>query len=295
MPPTLRQLSYLRALKEEKSFSRAALVCHVTQSTLSSGIRDLEDALGQKLVERGRKISLTAFGEETVQSARRIFEEVDSLTTRAAALKKPMSGPLRLGVIPTIAPYMLPRILPGLEKNFPDLEIQLHEDLSARLTERLRLGQIDLILMAFPYETDGLVQKILFEEPFMLACPANDSAYGKTVTVKDLNAEKLLLLEDGHCLRDHALDACKLKTPQERKTFSATSLPTLIQMVRHGYGITLLPAMVASAAPLPDNIKILPFANPVPTRKIGLAWKKGSAREKEFLRLAKTVQELQNS
>lgn len=295
MQPTLRQLNYLSAIKSEGSFSRAADICHVTQSTLSAGIKELEDIIGHKLVERGkRNVRLTGFGEEVARAAREIDDKLGIIRARAAQLNKPMSGPLRLGVIPTIAPYLLPKILPTLQKKFPSLEIQLHEDLTGRLLDQIDQGRLDLVLMAFPYTTPGMEQSILFREPFVLACSKREKK-PKAMSFAALENENLLLLEDGHCLRDHALDACKLKRPKERSPFSATSLPTLIQMVQHGYGSTLLPEMVAYSAPMPGNIALIPFEKPFPTRDIGFAWATGSAKAQDFRLLARTVKELQKS
>lgn len=280
--PTLRQLDYLIAIEEKKSFSLAADSCNVTQSTLSAGIKDLENALGQQLVNRnGRNITLTPFGSEVSHKGRKILHDVDQIVTRAGTIKAPLSGPLRLGVIPTIAPYMLPQILPDIQKRFPALELQIHEDLSQRLVENLHAGKIDAILMAFPYDTKGLETHILFEEPFLLAAPENKDI-PETWTLGSLPSEEILLLEDGHCLRDHAIAACHLQPMATRKTFSATSLPTLIQMVSHGYGMTLLPEMVTKSASMPENIAIKRFKKDTPTRTIGMAWSKNSLQKKDL-------------
>lgn len=284
--PTLRQLAYLLALEDEKSFSKAAAACLVTQSTLSAGISDLENVMGQPLVNRrGRAITLTPLGAETAAGARKILNDVDSLVRRAQQTQAPLSGPLRLGVIPTIAPYLLPKILPGLRKRFPALELQLHEDMSARLIERLHQGKLDGVLMAFPYDTGGMEEHILFEERFLLAVPEN-SEYPETVALKSLKPEGLLLLDDGHCLRDHALSACKLQLPRTRRAFSATSLPTLIRMVEHGFGITLLPEMAAAPDALPKGVRTIPFRSPAPSRKIGLTWPPGSPHARDMAALA---------
>ena len=287
--PTIRQLAYLIALQDEKSFSAAAEICHVTQSTLSAGIKELETVLGQRLVNRrGRRSTLTAFGAEVAARARIILDETDSLMARAKKMGAPMTGIFRLGVIPTIAPYLLPEILPLLHKEFPDLELQLHEDLSERLLARLDQGRLDAVLMAFPYETPGLEQKILFEEAFLLASPKTRKL-PRTLTVKDLRPDDLLLLEDGHCLRDHALSACKLPAQKTRKTFSATSLSTLIQMVENGFGVTLLPEMAVKTGGITQKTRLTRFKKPVPTREIGLAWAKNSPQEENIRILAKTL------
>lgn len=282
--PSLRQLQYLRALADYGSFSRAAQACHVTQSTLSAGIAALESLLDQSLVDRSQTpVVLTTFGIEAVESANRLIEDASALVDRARHLNAPLSGPLRLGIIPTIAPYLMPSILPRLQKRFPLLELQLHEDLSARLTESLRKGDLDLIFLAFPYDTPGMVQRKLFDEPFYLASPKGQWQKGSRVKTGDLkDLSNLILLEEGHCLRDHALAACKLQPAQQRRTFSATSLPTLLQMVRHGYGITLVPEMAVNSG-LGADIDILPFdETPLPIRTIGMAWRKNSPRTAEF-------------
>ncbi len=294
--PTLRQLSYLVALQDEQSFSKAAEYCCVTQSTLSAGIKDLENILGQVLVNRkGRVISLTAPGIEVANSARKILKETDELVFRARQSLEPLCGPLRLGVIPTIAPYLLPKILPRLQEKFPKLELQIFEDLTKRLLEKIELNQVDAILIAFPFETPGLEQRLLFEENFVLASPRGEGSSVKNkIGIGDLSSDNLLLLEDGHCLREHALSACKLQPPKTRKTFSATSLPTLIQMVEHNYGHTLLPEMVINNAPLSKNIRITEFKKPAPKRQIGMAWSQNSPYKKDLNILFDFIHELLN-
>jgi LysR family hydrogen peroxide-inducible transcriptional activator len=292
---SLRQLEYLAAIEDTGSFSLAAEKCLVTQSTLSAGIKELETILGQKLIERGpRGAALTPFGRRAAESARKIFAETDDLLARSKSLSAPLSGPLRLGVIPTVAPYLLPRILPGLQKKFPALELQLHEDMTGRLLEELRRGQLDAVLMAFPFDTPGMTQKILFRENFLVACP-KDYAHPRAFQARDLDREKLLLLEDGHCLRDHALLACDIRRPQfsQNRAFSATSLPTLIQMVGHGFGITLLPEMAARAGSLPAGLELIPFSAPAPGRDIGLAWMRGHPKTRDFELLSTAIEKLQ--
>lgn len=290
--PTIRQLQYLKALAEHQSFSKAADSCLVTQSTLSAGIKELETLLGQKVVDRSRKqITLTAFGKSVRTEAQIILEHANEITNRARALGTPLTGPLRMGIIPTIAPYLLPNILPKLKKQYPDLELQLTEDLSARIFDQLKSGTLDLILLAFPYDTPGMEQTLLFEEPFYIACPKGTWKGRRPSAMKDLENKELLLLEEGHCLRDHALEACEFRALAERETFNATSLPTLIQFVQHGYGMTMLPEMAVKAGTLPKNIDIIPFQKPIPKRKIGMAWRKNHPQEKEFKMLAKAVKD----
>ncbi|PJB69642.1 MAG: hydrogen peroxide-inducible genes activator [Alphaproteobacteria bacterium CG_4_9_14_3_um_filter_47_13] len=288
--PTLRQLQYLLALAEHQSFSKAAEFCYVTQSTLSAGIKELETHLSQQLVNRaGKQMTLTSFGEEVAEQARIILAHARDISARARSLEKPLSGALRLGIIPTIAPYLLPQILPPLQKKFPDLELQLTEDQSARLVEQLRKGLLDLALFAFPYDMPDMVQTLLFEEPFYIACPEKTWQGKNPAILGDLENKELLLLEEGHCLRDHALAACHFRAKAERRIFNATSLPTLIQFVQHGYGMTLLPKMAVEWGIIPKNIEIIPFALPCPTRKIGLIWRKKHPQEKEFILFSETL------
>lgn len=290
--PTLRQLSYLLALKSSGSFSTAAEQSFVTQSTLSAGIKELEGIIGCSLVDRSsRQIRLSAAGEDIARQAEKIIEDTQNLMRKARQMTAPMSGPMRLGVIPTVAPYLLPRILTPLQEAFPKLDLRLAEDLTERLLEKLRNGTLDAALMAFPYDLPDMEVKILFEEPFLLACAVNGHFSKGPLTPADLEGEELLLLDDGHCLRDHALTACRLQSNHARKTFSASSLPTLIQMVAHGYGSTLLPEM-AAGGDLPENIRLIPFKNPKPSRQIGLAWKKGTPQGQDVKILAKTLKEL---
>ena len=291
--PTLRQLEYLIALQEEKSFSGAAAICNVTQSTLSAGIKELESILDQNLVIRGRRsVTLSAFGAETAHRSRKILHDTDEIAARALAIKSPLTGPLRMGVIPTIAPYFLPKILPILQEKFPNLELQLHEDLSERIVKKLQQGALDLLLMAFPFETEGMSQMPLFEEAFYFACPKGQEPHKSTLCTGDLDIENLLLLDDGHCLRDHAIEACGLRQLSKRTDYSATSLQTLVQMVNNGYGTTLLPEMATHHHNLPQNIAVLDFEEPKPTRIIGLAWRSGHPRRDEFEILGKAMLDL---
>ena len=289
--PSLRQLSYLIAIHEHGSFLAAAEECAVTQSTLSAGIKELESILGQPLVNRSRKAAtLTPFGLEVVESAEKILSDADNIVARSRLLSEPLSGPLRLGIIPTIAPYMLPDILPRLTDAFPRLELQLHEDLTDRLLESLNKSNIDMALMAFPYDTPDMTQHILFEEKFYAAAGENAGPAADSINIRDLKPDELLLLEDGHCLRDHALSACDLQLPKTRKTFSATSLPTLIQMVRAGFGMTLLPEMACENNVIPAGIRLIPFRDKKPpTRQIGLCWRTNDPRRHDYETLAKSL------
>jgi LysR family hydrogen peroxide-inducible transcriptional activator len=288
--PTLRHLRFFVALAEIQNFSLAAQDCYVTQPTLSTAIKEMEAILGHKLFNRGkRKVTLTAMGAEFLPAAKDIVNRAESMMERAQYAKGAMAGPLRLGIIPTIAPYMLPQILPVIQRVYPNLELQIFEDMSHRLVEELNLGALDVILMAFPYETPRATQMILFEEPFYLAAPKSRAPHAKKVDANALEPGELLLLADGHCMTDHALAACNLQPATQRKAYSASSLTTLIQMVASGYGMTLLPEMAVNQSQLPDTIEILPFKDPRPTRKIGLAWHSGSAREGDYLKLAEII------
>lgn len=283
--PTLRQMQYLLALAEHKSFQKAANACAVTQSTLSGGLKDMEQILNAPLIDRtNRKIvRFTPLGEETLRSIRPMVKSLEQLTLRARTMNKPLAWPVRLGVIPTIAPYLLPRLLKPLQDALPGLELHIHELRSPVLVDRIHDGTLDLALMAFPYDTKGLEEKTLLTEDFVCAAPPGYFAGQKSITLDDLNNEKLLLLEDGHCLRDHALDACRLKPMAEMKTLSAASLSTLIQMVHQGYGVTFLPEMATrDVALLPRKLTLRPLRGDTPKRKIGLAWKKGGLREKDI-------------
>ena len=289
--PSIRQLSYLTAIEDHGSFSAAADHCGVTQSTLSAGIKELENILKQQLIIRGRKkATLTLFGQEVAAQAREIINDADKIMIRSQMMGEPLSGPLRLGIIPTIAPYMLPTILPRISRKYPNLELQLFETTSENLIETLNRSQIDLALMAFPYETGDLHKEPLFDEPFYAAAPKGTFGNAKSIQLGELEPDSLLLLEDGHCLREHALEACKLQPIRNSRIFRASSLPTLIEMVRHGYGLTLLPEMACKNASLPSDIDILALKDkPAPTRTIGLCWSENNPRKADFKTLSADI------
>lgn len=293
--PTLRQLTFLLALAEHGSFSRAAEAAHVTQPTLSAGIKELETILGATLVERGaRGAALTPAGEAAVARARIVLTEAEDLVHVARAAGEPLSGPFRLGVIPTIAPFLLPKALPSLREHYPKLELFLREDLTHRLVEALKDRRLDAALIALPYEAPGIETTGLLEDEFLFAAsPDHPLAKVDKLSPAMLADEPLLLLEDGHCLRDHALSVCSASKPDTndaRSDFAATSLHTLVQMVKSGLGATLLPKLAIDAG-LADrlDLAIRPFDPPVSGREIGVAWRKGSAREHEARMLADAV------
>ncbi|NQZ13889.1 MAG: hydrogen peroxide-inducible genes activator [Alphaproteobacteria bacterium] len=278
--PTIKQLQYLQALAAEGSFQKAADKCFVSQSTLSAGIKEMENLLGLPVIDRQsrKKLNFTSFGEEVLNTSKVILSQIDNLTARAQNLSAPLSGPFRLGIIPTIAPYLIPNILPALQKEFPKMEFHIVEDLTTHLIEKVEDGDVDLAVLAFPYETPYLRQQVLYDEAFYVAAPKGLFEKNKKLSMSDLEDHPLLLLEDGHCLRDHALSACKLVPDKNKKTLSATSLLTLIQMVAQGNGITLLPEMVIKEGFLPKNIDLVEFKKPLPTRQIGLCWQEKSMR-----------------
>ena len=283
----LRDLRYLVALADLRHFGKAAEACFVSQPTLSTQIRKLEDELGVSLVERApRKLMLTAAGQDVVLRARRIVAEVEEMRESARRSRDPEAGSLRLGVFPTLGPYLLPHVVPQLRERFPQLELLLVEEKSDVLLARLREGKLDASLLALPLHDEQLHVEFLFEEPFVLAAPRQHAlASQSSLTMAQLSDETLLLLEDGHCLRDQALDVCRLSGARERTGFRATSLETLRQMVAAGVGVTLLPALsVQAPITQPANIQLVPFRAPAPSRRIGMVWRKSSALD-GFLRI----------
>lgn len=283
--PSLRQWQYLVSLAENRHFGRAAEACFVTQSTLSAGIQELETQLDAALVDRTkRKVVLTPLGEDLAGRARELIAQAEDMVLLARAAAAPLSGPLRLGVIPTISPFLLPRVLPALRKRFPDLKLFLREDLTARLIEQLQNGKLDLLLIALPYEGGALDTLTLFDDDFLLACRTDHAlARRNSVKLEDLAEAPLMLLEDGHCLRDHALAACRLPPSPRRDGFAATSLHTLVQMVDSGMGVTLLPQLALDAGILRGtDVTARPLQGEDAARHIGLAWRRGTQRAKEF-------------
>lgn len=277
---TLRELQYLVALATHGNFRRAAEVCLVSQPTLSTQIRKLEEELGVVLIERGpRKLMLTPAGRDAVERARRILGEVDELKEAARRARSAESGTLRLGVFPTLGPYLLPHVVPLIRARFPDLELLLVEDKSDALLARLTQGQLDAAFLALPVHDSRLHSEFLFEEPFLVAVPSDDPlARRPDISLDELGRHNLMLLEDGHCLRDQALEVCRLSGARETGEFRATSLETLRQMVAAGVGITLLPVLATkNRAPAAENIRLLPFRDAQPSRRIGMVWRRTSA------------------
>jgi LysR family hydrogen peroxide-inducible transcriptional activator len=283
--PNPRHLRYLCALAETLHFGRAAVVCGVTQSTLSAGIQEVEALLGASLVERTRRrVLLTPLGHEVVGRARRILRESEDLVDLARGAKEPLSGELRLGVIPTIGPYLLPRAMPRLRESHPKLRLYLREEQTLPLVEQLGEGRLDALVLALPYEIGELETMSLGRDALVLVCPAEHKlARKKLIAASDLQDEPVLLLEDGHCLRSQSLRACQLSGAERHEVFQGTSLRTLVPMVGNGLGVTLLPRM-ALEAELPRDGRLVarPLATPTGAREIVLAWRPTSARAAEF-------------
>ena len=287
--PTLKQLQYLVTLKDHGHFGRSAEVCFVTQSTMSAGIRELETLIGVTLVERTRRVvRFTPLGDRIVDKARRVLREADELGDLARAAGRPLSGEMRMSVIPTIAPFMLPRILPRLRRDYPDLKLFLREEPSAAACEGLNHGRTDCVLLALPYACGEVSSRILFEDRLFVAGPATEIGEGPLPMRSDeIDESRLLLLEDGHCLKDHVLAACNRPEMRAEATMLGTSLHTMVQMVDNGLGVTMLPEMAIAAGILEHTgliARALDADNP--SRRIALAWRRASPRERDFELLA---------
>jgi LysR family hydrogen peroxide-inducible transcriptional activator len=276
----LRDLRYLVALAEYKHFGRAAEASFVSQPTLSTQIKKLEDELGVALVERTpRKVLLTEVGQEIAQRARDVLNEIDQIKAIARRTVDPGSGTLRLGIFPTLGPYLLPHVLGRIRERFPRLELLLVEEKTEVILRQLREGRLDAGILALPLADQQLHTEFLFEEPFIVAVPgSSDLASRRNLKLEDLEDRSVLLLEDGHCLRDQALEVCQMAGAGERSGFRATSLETLRQMVAANVGITLLP-MLAVKPPVArtENVVLVPFGGSPPSRRIAMAWRKSSA------------------
>ncbi len=292
--PSLRQLGYLVALADRLNFRAAAEAQFVTQSTLSAGIKELETLLGVQLVERDkRRVRLTAVGEEVATRARGLLAGARDLTESARAAAAPLSGALRFGAIPTIAPFLLPEVLPPLRRAHPALKLYLREDLTGRLLERLRAGTLDMALIALPYDTGDLHVRELFKDEFWFVAREDDpAARAREIAIRRLNPGDVLLLEEGHCLRDHAIAACGPRRGAWASAVEATSLPTLIQMVEGGMGVTLLPEITLKAGILKGTrLTARPFAPPAPSRTLALVARRTSPRLRDVELIAELVME----
>lgn len=291
--PSLKQLRYLTALHEHGHFGRAAAACFVSQSTLSAGLKELETLLDAELVERNnRNVVFTALGNDVVARAKIVLREAEDLVDLVASARAPLSGPLRLGVIPTIAPYLLPKVLPSLREKYPKLQLYLTEDLSQRVIQKLEDGSLDLVLLALPYDCGDAVTLPLFSDGFQFVCRKDHPlAREPEVDLINLRDSPLLLLADGHCMRDHALAACRLSQATAASGYAATSLPTLVEMTASGLGVTLLPDMaVKSHVQKGGPLVARPLEHEEASRQIGLVWRATSARVKEFKELGGAIQ-----
>lgn len=290
--PTLKQLQYLVALRDAGHFGRAAEACFVTQSTLSAGIRELETLIGVTLVERTRRVvRFTPLGERIVEKARRVLREADELGDLARAAGRPLSGEMRMSVIPTIAPFLLPRILPRLRADYPDLRLFLREEPSGPACEGLHHGRTDCVLLALPYACGDVETEMLFEDKLFVAFAEGEiEPAPASLQPDDIDETRLLLLEDGHCLKDHVLAACNRPEMRAEATMLGTSLHTMVQMVDNGLGVTMLPEMALTAGILDHtNVQARPLAANNPARKIALVWRKASPRERDFHLLAQVL------
>lgn len=290
--PTIKQLRYFVSLEKHKHFGNAAKACFVSQSAFSVAIKELESQLGAQLVDRTNKsVTITRTGREIASHARHCLRDLEYLTEVAHSNQKPLTGRLNLGVIPTIAPFVLPTLLPKLRKEFPELKLYLREDTTKALHQRLLEGELDIILIALPYKLSNVEVLPLYKDRFYLACHKNTTLLDpKNFSLSKLPKESVLLLEDGHCLRDHALSACKVRNQDTVSRFAASSLLTLASMVDSDIGITYLTEMIKNS-PLLHNTDIKTFPlNENSFRRIGLAWRKGSARAKEFKTLGEVIE-----
>lgn len=293
---TLRQLRYLGALAEHRHFGRAAEACAVTQPALSMQIRDLEKELGADLVERRQgDVALTALGVEVVQRAERVVSAARDLVDFAQHRGRLLTGRLQLGVIPTLAPYVLPKILPMLQARYPDLRIELRETQTKGLLDELARGTLDVVMLALPAADPDVETLRLFDDQFLLAVPATDTrSETARVRAETIDQQQLILLEEGHCLRDQALLYCATSRGDASRGITglgATSLATVMQMVANGYGITLLPRVAVDVEARDERVKLLRFAEPAPGRSIGLAWRHTSPRKADFIALGDVITE----
>jgi len=288
---TLKQLRYFHALAREQHFGRAADACSVTQPALSMQIQELEASLGLDLVERTRAgVKLTAKGEQIAERAQRILNDVHDLVDFARQSAGVLSGRLRLGLIPSVAPYLLPPLLPLLKAQHPDLELHLRETQTETLVHELVEGKLDVLLLALPVKHHDIETLTLFEDRFLLALPKTQNLSGRLKATPDLvKGERLLLLEEGHCLRDQALTYCSLKHVDTINTFGASSLSTIAEMVAGGLGITLLPELCVSVEERGRDIKLMRFVDPEPSRTIGLVWRHSSPRADDYRALGQLV------
>ncbi|MEY4482133.1 MAG: hypothetical protein RIQ84_1295 [Pseudomonadota bacterium] len=290
--PSIRQLRYLVAIGKYLNFTRAAEHCYINQSTLSAGLKELEETLGAQLIERDRKnVSVTPMGQEVIQRAKKLLAATEDMVEYVQGNSQKMTGTIRLGAIPTIAPFVLPQLMPRIRELYPQLKIALREDLTAKLLQKVVDHQLDFAIIALPYEFEGLLVKELYDDEFWLTAKADDPILaGKEVTVPAKMADKLLLLEEGHCIREHSLKACRRAELANHDGLEATSLLTLVQMVESDLGIALLPEMAIKSGILKNtNLTARPLSAPAPKRKIALVARQTTARIDEYMAISKTM------
>jgi LysR family hydrogen peroxide-inducible transcriptional activator len=292
--PTIKQLQYLVALRQHGHFGKAAESCFVTQSTLSAGLRELENLLGVTLVERTRRVvRFTPLGEKIADKAVRLLRESDELTDLARAEGQPLQGELRMGVIPTIAPFLLPAMLPRLRNQWPNLKLFLREETSQAACDALQRGQLDCVLLALPYSCGNIDKANLFDDRLFVAYPKGEAPGDRLVDPSTIDEARLLMLEDGHCLKDHALSACNRPEMRAEAAMMGTSLHTLVQMVDNGLGVTFVPAMAIEAGILEGTaVEARPLKSDHGFRRIALVWRRSSPREEEFLLLAEALRQI---
>lgn len=294
-PPTLRQLKYLCAIREHLHFGKAAASCHVSQSTLSTALQELENNLGVSLVERSHKaVIITPVGQDIVERSEVILGQIEDLLAAADASRQPFTGELRIGVIPTVAPFLLPDLLSEIRHRYPDFRLFIREDLSHNLTHALETGELDLLILALPFKAERVETQHLFYDPFYLACdPSHPLSQRQSVATKDLRGKDLLLLEDGHCLRDHALEACRLTLNDVKVPYHATSLNTIVQMVASNIGITLIPQLALDKQILSGtDICVRELSDKKAQRSIGMMWRNKSPRRTEFQLFGELIVEI---
>lgn len=291
----LRELEYLVAVDEEQHFHRAAERCFVSQPTLSGQLKKLEEELGVLLVERtNRQVAMTQAGKAIADQARNILAEVRTIKDMASYFHDPLVGDLHVGIIPTIAPYLLPVIMPALKKQFPELKFWLYEYKTQQLLEKMKHSEMDLLILALPIEPHDFVELPLFREPFRLAVNKGEKlAKQSMITMGDISKQELLLLEEGHCLRGHILDACLVADVRESSQFQATSLETLRHMVGEGMGMTLIPELAVPAKTRKaDLIQYIEFSDPKPNRQVAMLYRKNSYREEMFLEISELIKSI---
>jgi LysR family transcriptional regulator, hydrogen peroxide-inducible genes activator len=288
-PITLRHLRYFDALARHSHFGRAAATCAISQPALSMQIKELEEALGAMLIERGaRQVRLTQFGEEAAPRVRDILRSVDELGDFARASRDRLAGRLRIGIIPTIAPYLLPTVIGNLTRTYPELNIHVREALTSKLIQELAEGRLDTAIVALPVSEASLTEVVLFAENFLLVRPGEDA--GSPVPSREtLREMRLLLLEEGHCFRDQALSFCNMQSSLPREMLDASSLSTLVQMVSAGMGVTLIPEMAVTVETRSASVTVARFKDPQPSRTIGMIWRKTSPLAGQLLQLSEVV------